>query len=282
MAFNLDNLTSTVTLTNGVQMPVFGLGVFKSEPGAETENAVGAAVELGYQHIDTAAYYKNEADVGRALAGTGAGTGTGVFVTTKVWNSDQGYDNTLRAFDRSLEELNLPAVDLYLVHWPKPEHMKDTWRAMERIYDQKLARAIGVSNFEPHHLEELSVHGNHAPTVNQVELHPYLTQQAVRDYCREHQIVVEAWSPLGRGKVIGDAVLKEIGKAHNRSEVQVALRWALQHDIVVIPKSVNRDRIADNTRVFDFTLSADEMARIDGLHVGEAGRVGPHPDTISF
>lgn len=282
MTHTLADLNSTVTLSNGVAMPRFGLGVFKSPPGGETEQAVAWALEAGYRHIDTAAYYENEADVGRALAGHGAGTGHGVFVTTKVWNTDQGYDATLRAFDASITALGIPAVDLYLVHWPKPELMRDTWRAVERIYDENLARAIGVSNFETHHLEQLAVHANHAPTVNQVELHPYLSQEAVRAFCAEHSIVVEGWSPLARGAVLNDPVLTEIGNRHARSTAQVALRWALQHGIVSIPKSVHQERIISNADVFDFSLSAEEMAQIDGLNRGNDGRIGPHPDHITF
>ncbi len=276
------DLTTTVTLSNGVEMPILGLGVFKSAPGEETEQAVAWALEAGYRHIDTAAYYQNEADVGRALKGSGAGTGSGVFVTTKVWNSDQGYDSTLRAFEASITALGLTAVDLYLVHWPKPELMRETWRAMERIYDEKLARAIGVSNFQPHHLEDLAVHSNHGPTVNQIELHPYLSQEEVRAYCADHNIVVEGWSPLARGGVLNDPVLAEIAARHDASTAQVALRWALQHDIVSIPKSTKQERIISNGESFSLSLSHEEMARIDSLNRQEEGRIGPHPDNVTF
>ena len=271
-------LTSTVTLSNGVEMPRFGLGVYKSEPGAETENAVRTALKLGYPAVDTATFYQNEADVGRAVRDAVHR----VFVTTKLWNSDQGYDNTLRAFDGSLDELGMEQVDLYLVHWPKPDLMADTWRALERLYEEKRCRAIGVSNFEPHHLKKLSARANVAPVVNQVELHPYLQQRAVCEYCADHDIVVTAWSPIARGRVVDDPVLREIGAAHDKSAVQVALRWELQREIVTIPKSVHGDRIASNMELFDFSLSEAEMKRIDGLDRGEEMRLGPHPDHIDF
>lgn len=277
-------LDSTCTLNNGVEMPCFGLGVFRSEAGSETENAVRIALETGYRAVDTAMIYGNEADVGRAvrdMTASGA-VDEGIFVTTKLWNSDQGYDSTLRAFETSMEKLGMKQLDLYLVHWPKPEFMEDTWRAMERLYEQKLCRAIGVSNFEPHHLDALSVYANVPPAVNQVELHPYLSQRAVREYCAEHKIAVTAWSPIAKGRVQEDAVLRRIGAAHGKSPVQVTLRWQLQNGVIVIPKSVHAERIADNAQVFDFVLSDEEMAQIDALDRGEEMRLGPHPDHIDF
>ena len=275
MSKTIDSLSSTVTLSNGVEMPWFGLGVFRSGPGAETETAVRAAQDLGYRAVDTAMIYNNEADVGRALDPE-------TFLTTKVWNSDQGYDSTLRAFDKSMKLLGREKLDLYLVHWPKPEHMRDTWRAMERLYEEKLCRAVGVSNFLVHHLEALSVHANVPPTVNQIELHPYLQEREVREYCRSQGIVVEAWSPIAKGQVVDDPVLREIGDAHGKSAVQVTLRWELQHGIVVIPKSANPERIASNADVFDFELSPEEMARIDTLDQAGERRLGPHPDHVDF
>lgn len=275
MSKTIDSLSSTVTLSNGVEMPWFGLGVFRSGPGAETETAVRTAQNLGYRAVDTAMIYNNEADVGRALDPE-------TFLTTKVWNSDQGYDSTLRAFDKSMKLLGREQLDLYLVHWPKPEHMRDTWRAMERLYEEKLCRAVGVSNFLVHHLEALSVHANVPPTVNQIELHPYLQQREVREYCRSKGIVVEAWSPIAKGQVVDDPVLREIGDDHGKSAVQVTLRWELQHGIVVIPKSANPERIASNADVFDFELLPEEMARIDRLDQAGERRLGPHPDHVDF
>lgn len=269
------SLESTVTLSNGVEMPWFGLGVFKSEPGQETESAVRSAQELGYRAIDTAMIYRNEADVGRALE-------PDTFLTTKVWNSDQGYDSTLRAFEKSMNLLGREQLDLYLIHWPKPELMRETWRAMERLYNERLCRAIGVSNFLVHHLESLAVHANEPPTVNQIELHPYLQEREVRDYCNSNGIVVEAWSPIAKGQVVDDPVLQEIAATHGKTPVQVTLRWELQHGIVVIPKSVRRERIAANADVFDFELSREEMARIDTLDQDGERRLGPHPDHVDF
>ena len=271
----IESLSSTVTLSNGVEMPWFGLGVFKSEPGAETETTVRTAQELGYRAVDTAMIYRNEADVGCALE-------PGTFLTTKVWNADQGYDSTLRAFEKSMKLLRRDKLDLYLVHWPRPELMRETWRAMERLYEEKLCRAVGVSNFLVHHMEALSVHANVPPAVNQIELHPYLQEREVRAYCGEHGIVVEAWSPIARGLVVDDPVLREIGEAHSKSAVQVTLRWELQHGIVVIPKSVNPDRIASNADVFDFELSPEEMARIDTLDEAGERRLGPDPNNVDF
>lgn len=275
MSVVIESLSSMVTLSNGVEMPWFGLGVFRSKPGAETETAVRTAQDLGYRSVDTAAIYGNEADVGRVLE-------RGTFLTTKVWNSDQGYDSTLRACEKSMSLLGREQLDLYLVHWPRPELMRDTWRAMERLYEEKLCRAVGVSNFLVHHLEALSVHANVPPTVNQIELHPYLQEREVRDYCGEHGIVVEAWSPIAKGQVVDDPVLREIGEAHGKSAVQVTLRWELQHGIVVIPKSADPGRIASNAEVFDFELSPEEMARIDSLDQAGERRLGPHPDRVDF
>jgi diketogulonate reductase-like aldo/keto reductase len=274
MALQID---STVSLAGGVDMPRLGLGVFKSEPGPETENAVRWAIEAGYRHIDTASLYANEASVGAGIRASGVDP-AGIFVTTKVWNTDQGYDQTMRAFDRSLAELGMDGVDLYLVHWPVPAQgtAADTWRALEAIHRDGRARAIGVSNFEPHHLAELMTTAEVAPTVNQVELHPYLQQNHLQAYCREHGIVLEAWSPLAKGAVVEDPVLQRIGERHGKSPVQVTVRWMLQLEIVTIPKSVHHDRIVANADVFDFELSDADMAEIAALD--RDMRTGPHPD----
>jgi diketogulonate reductase-like aldo/keto reductase len=274
MALEID---STVSLGGGVEMPRLGLGVFKSEPGPETENAVRWAIEAGYRHIDTASLYANEASVGNGIRAAGVDPAE-IFVTTKVWNTDQGYDKTMRAFDRSLAELSMDTVDLYLVHWPVPAQgtAADTWRALEAIHRDGRARAIGVSNFEPHHLDQLMTTAEIAPTANQVELHPYLQQNHLQAYCREHGIVLEAWSPLAKGAVVEDPVLRRIGERHGKTPVQVTVRWMLQLDIVTIPKSVRRERIVANADVFDFELSDDEMAEIATLD--RDMRTGPHPD----
>ena len=286
MSDNVLRINSTVTLSNGMELPRFGLGVFKSKPGGETESAVRAALERGYRLVDTARIYGNEADVGRAVKefqdASADNDGDGVFITTKVWNSDQGYDETLRACERSLAELDLEQIDLYLVHWPRPELIKDTWRAMERLQDEGVLRAIGVSNFEPHHLEKLFVNANAPPVVNQVELHPYLQQLEVREYCGLHGIVVEAWSPIARGKILDDPVLAGIAETYGKSPVQVALRWELQQGIITIPKSVKPERIESNADIFDFSLTPAEVERINALDRGEKGRCGPHPDRVDF
>ncbi|HSF84411.1 MAG TPA: aldo/keto reductase [Acidimicrobiia bacterium] len=272
-------LDSTVTLNDGIEMPRLGLGVFKSEPGAETENAVRWAIEAGYRHIDTASLYANEASVGAGIRASELPRSE-VFVTTKVWNTDQGYDATLRAFDRSLVELGFDYVDLYLVHWPVPARglAGETWRALEAIKAEGRSRSIGVSNFEPHHLDQLAETSEVVPSVNQVELHPYLQQQHLQEYCAEHGIRLEAWSPLAKGAVVDDAMLTRIGNRHGKTPVQVTVRWMLQKGIVTIPKSVKQQRIVANADVFDFELSPDEMAEIETLD--RDGRTGPHPDTF--
>lgn len=275
------DINSTVGFNNGVEIPRLGLGVFKSQPGEETETAVRWALEAGYRHIDTAAFYRNEADVGRAV-NAGIVPRDEVFVTSKLWPDDFGYDAALRAFDTTLRELRFPVLDLYMLHWPRAGMVADSWKALETVYKEGRVRAIGVSNFEPHHLDELMESAEVPPVINQVELSPYLPQKAVREYCREHGIVVEAWSPLSKGAVLNDPVINEIARRHGKTAVQVTVRWHLQQDIVVIPKSVKRERIVANADVFDFTLSDSEMAEIDKLDRGEDGRTGPHPDTIDF
>ncbi len=273
------SLTTTVTLHDAVEMPQLGLGVFKSEPGPEVESAVTEALELGYRHIDTAEIYKNEEGVGRAVAASGIDRGE-IFITTKVWNSDQGYDSTLAAVDASLGRLGMEYVDLYLVHWPKPEHTHDTWRAMEQLQMDGKARAIGVSNFLVHHLDQLAERASVMPSINQIEFHPHLQSPELVAYCDARGIVVEAWSPLKHGQIIDDLELKTIADAHGVSVAQVALRWMLQRGIVTIPKSVTPARIAQNADLYGFVLSDGEVAAIDAMDRNE--RVGPNPDEIDF
>ncbi|MDA3950469.1 MAG: aldo/keto reductase [Spirochaeta sp.] len=273
------NVQKTVTLNNGVEMPIFGLGVFKAESGDETANAVRWAIEAGYTAIDTASYYDNEESVRRGIRESGVPR-KNVFITTKAWNTEQGYDKTLAAFDESMRKLGLDYLDLYLVHWPITDTYKETWKAFEKLYADKRVRAIGVSNFEPHHLDDLIASASVRPTINQVELHPYLQQRAVREACARHKIHVTAWSPIARAKVLEDETIKAIATAHGKSPVHVTLRWELQHGIITIPKSVKQERIRDNVNVFDFSLTDEEMAQIDALDQGNAGRIGPHPDKI--
>jgi len=273
------DLASTVRLGNGVEIPWVGLGVFKSPPGKETEQAVRWALELGYRHIDTAAFYQNEQDVARGLKASGVPREK-VFITTKVWNTDQGYEQALRAFDRSRQALEVDVVDLYLVHWPVRGKFTDTWKALEKLLADGKVRAIGVSNFLVHHLEELRASSSVAPVVNQVEFHPFLVQKELLDYDARTGIRHEAWSPLTRGRRLDDPAIAAISRKHGRTPAQVVLRWDLQLGVVTIPKSVHRERILENSKLFDFELDADDMARLTGLD--EGARIGPNPDTITF
>lgn len=270
------HVQDTVTLNNGVKMPWLGLGVYKAQAGEEVEQAIRFAFEAGYRHIDTAAFYANEESVGKAVRESGLPRSE-VFVTTKVWNTDQGYDQTLRAFEASLKRLGFDYVDLYLVHWPVSGKYRETWRALERIYDEKLARAIGVSNFQIHHLEDILAHGNVVPAVNQVEYHPLLTQEPLRQFCRKHHIQLEAWSPIMRGN-LDLPVLQELAQKYNKTPAQIVLRWDLQNEVVTIPKSVRRERIFENADLFDFSLSDEDMRRISALNRNH--RFGPDPDTF--
>ncbi|HEY4554052.1 MAG TPA: aldo/keto reductase [Bacillaceae bacterium] len=275
----VNSLKDTIMLHNGVEMPSFGLGVYKMEDPQEAENAVKHAIEYGYRSIDTAHIYRNEESVGRAVRESGVPRNE-LFITTKVWNDDQGYDSALKAFEHSLNELNTDYIDLYLIHWPvKPKYL-ETWRALERLYDEKAVRAIGVSNFQIHHLEDLAANANEKPVINQVELHPRLTQEPLREYCKEHGIAVEAWSPIGRGRLLDEPTLNHIAAKHGKTSVQVILRWHLQIGNVVIPKSVRPERIRENADIFDFELSLSEMNEISSLNMNE--RFGSHPDKFNF
>ena len=270
-----------VTLNNGVAMPQLGFGVCRV-PDAEAAEAVTTALEAGYRSVDTAAVYDNERGTGRALAASGIPR-EDLFVTTKLWNSDQGYDAALRALDASLDRLGLDHVDLYLIHWPMPEVAKypQTWRAFEKIQADGLARAIGVSNFPPTHLKRLVDLGGTVPAVNQIELHPRLQQSVPRAFQADHRIATEAWSPLGQGgEVLRDPVLAGIAARHGRTPAQVVLRWHLQLGNVVIPKSVTPARVRENIDVFDFELDAEDMKEITGLHTGT--RLGADPDTMNW
>ncbi len=270
----------TITLNNGVVMPQLGFGVFQV-PDAETTAAVSAALSAGYRSIDTAAAYRNEKGVGIALAESGIKRDE-LFITTKLWNADQGYDETLRAFDRSLGALGLDAVDLYLIHWPTPARDKylDTWRAFEKIYAEGRARAIGVSNFQPEHLRRLIDNTDVVPALNQIELHPFLVQEELRAFDAEHGIATEAWSPLAKGgELLGNPTVTAIADRLGRTPAQVVLRWHLQLGNVVIPKSVTPSRIAENLNVFDFELTADDVAALTALDKGL--RTGPDPDTFN-
>ncbi|MFM9371351.1 aldo/keto reductase [Streptomyces sp. Da 82-17] len=269
----------SITLNNGVEMPQLGFGVWQV-PDDEAEHAVGTALEAGYRSIDTAAVYGNEEGTGRALASSGIARDE-LFVTTKLWNADQGYDSTLRAFDASLAKLGLDHVDLYLIHWPLParDTYVDTYKAMEKIHADGRAKAIGVSNFLPEHLERLLGETSVVPAVNQIELHPQLQQAESRAAHTRHGIATEAWSPLGQGKGLLEVpTIVAIAQKHGRTPAQVVLRWHLQLGNVVIPKSVTPSRIAENIDVFDFELDDEDLTAIAALD--ESKRLGPDPATF--
>jgi diketogulonate reductase-like aldo/keto reductase len=260
-------LGTTVTLRGGVEMPLLGLGVWQAAAGAETRDAVAEALRVGYRLVDTARAYRNEADVGAALRESGLPRES-VFVTTKLWNADHGYDRACRAIDESLASLGLEQVDLYLVHWPVEGIRHETWRAMERILADGKARAIGVSNYSIRHLDELLGLAKVPPAVNQVEFSPFLYQRDLLAHCVRHGIRLEAYGPLVRGRKMGHPVVAEIARKHGRTPAQVLLRWGLQHDLVVIPKSVRPERIRENADLYRFALDEGDMAALDGLDEG--------------
>ncbi|PKH08842.1 aldo/keto reductase [Planomicrobium sp. MB-3u-38] len=270
-------INSTKTLHNGVEMPRFGLGVYKMTDKEEAVNAMITAIEAGYKAIDTAAVYENEQEVGEAVRNS-AVKREDLFITSKVWNTDQGYDQTLRAFEASLERLGFDYLDLYLTHWAVPGKYEETYRAIQRLYDEKLVRAIGVSNHHQPHLERILAKANTKPMVNQIELHPQLTQEPLREFCAQQKIAVTSWSPLARGRLLDDAVLAEIAAKHNKTIAQVIIRWHLQNDLIVIPKSVTPSRIIENADVYDFSLAAEEIKAIDGLN--QDWRTGTNPDDV--
>ncbi|MEC1391908.1 aldo/keto reductase [Bacillus velezensis] len=277
------HLQAKATLHNGVEMPWFGIGVFKVEEGAELVNAVKTALVHGYRSVDTAAIYGNEEGVGEGIRQGLQEAGLkreDIFVTSKVWNADLGYEETLKAFDTSLEKLGLNYLDLYLIHWPVEGKYIDAWRALETLYQDGRIKAIGVSNFQIHHLKHLMKETEIKPMINQVEYHPRLTQKELLAFCTEQGIQLEAWSPLMQGQLLDHPVLQEIAEKYGKSAAQVILRWDLQNGVITIPKSTKKHRIEENANVFDFELSADDMKRIDDLN--ENLRVGPDPDNFDF
>jgi diketogulonate reductase-like aldo/keto reductase len=276
---NITDIKGTFKLSNGVEMPYLGLGVFEANEGPETIESVKFALECGYRHIDTAAVYRNEKGVGEGIRASNIERDK-VFVTTKVWNADQGYQETLDAFHKSIDRLKFDYIDLYLIHWPVHGKYIDTWRAMEELYNSKLVKAIGVSNFLEHHLENLIKNTTIIPMVNQVEFHPYLVQPELLKFCEKKKIQYEAWSPLMKGKVSDIPLLVEIANKYKKNPVQVVLRWNLQKGIVTIPKSVHKERIKSNAEIFDFELSEKDILRIDALNKNE--RIGADPDNFNF
>nr|WP_223636230.1 aldo/keto reductase [Planococcus sp. 4-30] len=279
----MKNLQDTTTLHNGVKMPWFGLGVFKVSEGAEVIDAVRTAIANGYRSIDTAAAYGNEEGVGQGIREGLKEAGISreeLFITSKVWNSDLGYESTLAAYETSLKKLGLDYLDLYLIHWPVEGKYKEAWRALETLYKDGRVKAIGVSNFHIHHLEELMRETEIVPMVDQVEYHPHLTQTDLHEFCKTHDIQLEAWSPLMQGKLLDHPLLVEIAAKTEKTVAQVILRWDLQNGVVTIPKSIKEARIIQNSQIFDFELTEDDMERISALN--ENQRVGPNPDNFDF
>jgi diketogulonate reductase-like aldo/keto reductase len=259
------SLQSTATLHHGVHIPLIGLGVYQAPQGAVTQQAVKTALALGYRHVDTAKVYGNEADVGKAIRDSGLPR-SDVFVTTKLWNADHGYDKAIRACHESLKRLGSDHVDLYLIHWPVANLRHESWRALVTLQKEGTCRAIGVSNYTVRHLKELLDTSPVVPAVNQVELSPFLYQKELLDFCSAHGIVVEAYSPLTKGERLSDRRLTAIAARYRKSAAQILIRWCLQHDTVVLPKSVTRERIRENADVFDFEISPGDMAALDGLN----------------
>lgn len=274
-------------LNNNYKMPNIGFGTFRTPSGEETEQSVLNAIKAGYRHIDCAAAYGNEKSVGEAIRKSGVAREE-IFVTSKLWNDDKGYENTLAAFNRTLEDLQLEYLDLYLIHWPIAKASKEnwkeanseSWRALEELYNQGKIKAIGVSNFLEHHLEPLFETAKIKPMVNQIEFHPGMLQKEIVEFCKKHNILVEAWAPFSNGQVLNNPVLKEIADKYEKTVAQLTLRWIIQKGIVTLPKSVTPERIKSNLEVFDFEISAQDVERIDRLT--DCGGSGLHPDEVDF
>ena len=279
-----NNLNSTITLNNGIEMPRLGLGVFRVENSSELVNAVKVAIKNGYRSIDGAAIYGNEEAMGEGIREGIKEAGISredLFITSKVWNADLGYESTIAAYEASLKRLGVDYLDLYLIHWPVEGKYKEAWRALEYLYKEGRVKAIGVSNFQIHHLQDLLKDAEIKPVINQIELHPYLSQEKVREFCKENDIQVEAWSPLMAGNgLLENDILKAIAKKYNKTTAQVVLRWDLQNQVITIPKSTNEGRLVENIDIFGFNLSKDDMDRIDSLN--KDLRVGPDPDNFDF
>lgn len=275
----ITDIKGSFELRNGVKMPYLGLGTYQSDNDQEVVDAVKNALKLGYRHIDTAAAYKNEEGVGKGIRESGVDRSE-IFLVTKVWNADQGYEETLKAFNASLERLGVDYLDLYLIHWPVAGKYKETWRALEYLYAQKKIKAIGVSNFLKHHLEDVMNDCTVVPMVNQMEFHPFLVQQDLIDFCADNGIQYESWSPFMQGKVFELDIWADMTKKYSKSVAQIILRYNLQKGIVAIPKSVHAKRIASNADIFDFELSNEDLQFLDNLETGE--RSGPDPDNFNF
>ncbi|WP_312886522.1 aldo/keto reductase [Paenibacillus foliorum] len=275
----MKHISDCTILNNGVKMPWLGLGVYQAAEGEEVERVVTTALRTGYRSIDTASLYGNEQGVGKAIQKSSIPREQ-TFVTTKVWNTEQGYESTLASFESSRKKMGLEIIDLYLIHWPVKDKYKETWRALEKLYKEGWVRAIGVSNFHIHHLTDLMADCAVIPAVNQVEYHPRLTQVNLQHFCKQHHIQLEAWSPLMQGKSLDHPTLVELGRKHGKSSVQIILRWDIQKGVVTIPKSVNEERIQSNADIFDFDLSTEDIAQLDAMNRNE--RTGQNPDNFEF
>jgi diketogulonate reductase-like aldo/keto reductase len=271
------NIDTRVKLNNGIEMPYLGLGVYLADVGSEVQQAMNYALKVGYRLFDTASFYGNEADVGRVVRESSVPRQE-IFVTTKLWNSDQGYDRSLKAFQESLDRMGLETIDLFLIHWPVEELRKESWRALETLYEEGKCRAIGVSNYTISHLEELLSDAKIVPMVNQVEFSPFLYQKHLLKFCRKNGIQLESYSPLTRGKKFKHPVLKKIAAKYRKSAAQILLRWVLEHDVVVIPKSSNPDRILENAEIFNFKIDDEDMMQLNGLD--ENYRVSWNPNSV--
>ncbi|WP_179374914.1 aldo/keto reductase [Winogradskyella wichelsiae] len=275
------------TLNNGIKIPSLGFGTWKTPDGETAIKSIKTAIEIGYKHIDAAAIYANEEGVGAGIKACGIER-KDLFITSKLWNAERGYESTLKAFEKTLEDLQLDYLDLYLIHWPAAAHQfenwqeinAETWRAMEKLYNEGKIKSLGVSNFMPHHLEPLMKTAKTKPSVNQIEYHPGFTQPDCVKFCADNNIQVEGWSPLGRGEVLNNGILKSIAKKYNKSVAQVCIRWALQNGVIPLPKSVTPHRIEENFDVFNFQLTASDMTVINGLE--KIGASGLDPDSVEF
>lgn len=275
----INSLNDCATLENGIEIPWLGFGVFQMKSGSETELSVRTALQAGYRSIDTAAIYANEASVGNGIKESGIPR-ENIFLTTKVWNTDQRNGSTLKAFNESMKKLQTDYIDLYLIHWPVRGCYVDTWKALEKLYKEGVVRAIGVSNFQIHHLKDILAVCEVKPALNQVEFHPELRQLGLHKFCVENHIQLEAWAPLGQGRALSNPIIVELGKKYGKTPAQILIRWDLQSGVVTIPKSSTPHRIVENSQVFDFTLSAEDIARIETLNKDR--RIGPDPDNFDF
>ncbi|MCM3609946.1 aldo/keto reductase [Planococcus sp. MERTA32b] len=273
------SLQDTVELNNGVKMPVMGLGVFKVEDGTTVVESVKAAIKNGYRSIDTASIYGNEIGVGQGIKESGVPREE-LFITSKVWNSDHGFESTLAAYETTLEKMGLEYLDLYLIHWPGQDKYVETWKALEKLYKDGKVRAIGVSNFHIHHLENILEAGEFKPVINQVEYHPHLSQVELREFCEKENIQLEAWSPLKKGELLKDAEIQRLAEKHKKTPAQIILRWDIQNNVITIPKSIKEHRIIENADIFDFSLDAEDIEAINALNIND--RSGSDPDAFIF